>query len=359
MKQARGKTLAAALIAGAVAMAACGGDDSSSSATEEPPSNTEPATTQSPPATTGGDAQPDETANNKVFYIPKRLDQGWFQNEAAGVEEAGAAAGLDVTVVDSRFDASVEQSHLDTAVSQGAGGVILVIQDQQRGPAVMTQLVDAGVAVIAVDDPILDANGEPAPFVGMATTKIGEDVGNMLAEAATERGWAPADIGVAGLTFDEVSVCTERTDATKAALQAGLPDVPTDQYFESNYAGANTDGGLTAMQGLITAQPGVKHWLVYSCNEEGVVGAVRALEAAGLDADSCGVGLGDGALAIIEFENESPAYCGSLFANSKMHGETAANLMAAHLLNGEPIPVETLVPGVKVTSENYAEVFGA
>jgi L-arabinose transport system substrate-binding protein len=293
-----------------------------------------------------------------VAYVVKRMDQGWYQNQAKGVEEGGAASGLEVSVLDSRFDAAVQQSNLDTAFSQGVGGIILVIQDQKLGPQVLAQAADNGVAVIAVDDPIEDAQGNAAPFVGMDTQQIGDSVGTMLADAAKARGWNPADIGVAGLTFNEVSVCTDRTDGAKAALQAAMPELTAEQFFEANYAGANTDGGLQAMQGLITAQPNIKNWLVYSCNEEGVVGAVRALEAAGLDADSCGVGIGDGALAKIEFEKGTPAYCGSLFANSVKHGETASTLMADYLLNGTPIPPVTLVPGEEVTSENWSTVLG-
>jgi L-arabinose transport system substrate-binding protein len=356
MKFTRGKALTTLVAAGMV-FTACSSDDKPSPAAVEetvaPVKDTATSVTETaPPATTG------PAVKKKVFYIAKRLDQGWFQNEAKGVEKESGAVGLDLTVLDSRFDASVEQSHIDTAVSQGAGGVILVIQDQKRGPAVLTQASAAGISVIAVDDPIVDSKGVAAPFVGMATTEIGKDVGTLLVEAATERKWSAADIGVAGLTFNEVSVCTERTDATKAAIQSGLSGIPAGQFLESNYAAANTDGGLTAMQGLITANPNIKHWLVYSCNEEGVVGAVRALEAAGLDADSCGVGLGDGALALIEFKKGSKAYCGSLFADSALHGKTAASLMADHLLNGKPLPLETLVPGVKVTPTNYQEVLG-
>lgn len=340
-------------LASVLVLAACGSNTTNEEAAASSPSAEATAAESAPTS----DA-PAAAGNNKVAYVVKRMDQGWFQNEAKGAEQAGAAAGLEVSVLDSRFDASVQQSNLDTAFSQGVGGIILVIQDQKSGPQVLSQAAENGVAVIAVDDPIEDADGNPAPFVGMDTKQIGESVGTMLADAAKAQGWDPSGIGVAGLTFNEVSVCTDRTDGAKAALQAAMPELAAEQYFEANYAGANTDGGLQAMQGLITSQPNVKNWLVYSCNEEGVVGAVRALEAAGLDSGSCGVGIGDGALAKIEFEKGSPAYCGSLFANSVKHGETAANLMADYLLNGKPIPPVTLVPGEEVTPENWSTVFG-
>ena len=43
---------------------------------------------------------------------------------------------------------------------------------------------------------------------------------------------------------------------------------------------------------MFTAHPEIKTWLVTGANEEGTIGAVRALESAGLDKNACVVGLG-------------------------------------------------------------------
>ncbi|MDY5349023.1 MAG: hypothetical protein SPG80_05710 [Candidatus Ventricola sp.] len=43
---------------------------------------------------------------------------------------------------------------------------------------------------------------------------------------------------------------------------------------------------------MFTAHPEITKWLVTGANEEGTIGALRALESAGLDAESCVVGLG-------------------------------------------------------------------
>ncbi|AMM31649.1 hypothetical protein SA2016_0964 [Sinomonas atrocyanea] len=308
--------------------------------------------------TTSGSAGA-QGGQKKVFYIPKRMDQAWYQVQADGVKTEGAKDGLDVKVLDSRFDGSQQQANLDTAFSQGAQGLVLVIQDQTQGPAVLSQAKAHNVPVIEIDDNISDSDGKPAPFVGMATEQIGQSVGEMLADEAKQRNMATSQIGVAALTFNQVSVCSQRTNATHDALLKAMPGLQASQIHEANYAGANTDGGLQAMQGLLTANPQVKSWLVYSCNEEGIVGAVRALEGAGKDKTSCGVGIGDGSLAKIEFDKGTAAYCGDVFANSKKHGQIAAQEMADYLNNGKAIPQETLVPGVKVTKDNYKQVFGS
>ena len=292
------------------------------------------------------------------------MDQGWFQNEAEGAEAKGAELGIKVVTLDNQFDPNVMSANLDNAIAEKADGIIIVVPDQQLGPGVIEKAKAAGIPLIAVDDFITDANGEPSAFVGMNTTQIGTDVGTMLAGFANDGGWFdPADpnsLKVAALTFSTLDVCNQRTDASKAAILANIEGLTEDAIIEQDYEGANTDGGLSAMQGLLTANPDVKHWLVYSCNEEGVVGAVRALEAAGKDAESCGVGLGDGALAKIEMlEKQSAGYCGSLYVDSRKHGAVAVQAIYDYAVNGTEIPLEQLQDGIQVTAENAAEVFGS
>ncbi len=309
-------------------------------------------------------AQDDAAAEDVVIYgLYKRMDQGWFQNEAAGAEAKGDELGIEVVTLDNAFDPNVMSANLDNAIAEGASGILMVVPDQQLGPGVIEKANAAGIPLIAIDDSIADANGDPAPFVGMNTAQIGTDVGTMLAGFANDRGWFdaadPSSLKVAALTFSTLDVCNQRTDASKAAILAAITGLAEDAIIEQDYEGANTDGGLQAMQGLLTANPDVKNWLVYSCNEEGVVGAVRALEAAGKDANACGVGLGDGALAKIEMlEKQSAGYCGSLYVDSRQHGAVGVQAIYDFVVNGTPIPMEQLQDGIKVTAENAAEVFG-
>ncbi|MEI3282659.1 MAG: hypothetical protein V8R61_08135 [Enterocloster sp.] len=71
---------------------------------------------------------------------------------------------------------------------------------------------------------------------------------------------------------------------------ANCPDFPAERIFKADYDGT-TDKGNVAATSVITAHPEIKKWLVTGANEEGTIGAVRALESAGLDGDACVVGL--------------------------------------------------------------------
>jgi L-arabinose transport system substrate-binding protein len=299
------------------------------------------------------------TAGGKIAYISKDLSQGYFQTEATGVKKQAKSSGYSTLTMDSRGNADTQSANIDTAITQGVKGVVLVTQDQKLGPAVAAKLAAADIPLVTVDDPIVDANGKAVPFVGMATKLIGTDVGQLLSASVASKGWNAADTAAAAMTFDEIDVCKQRTDATKTAIESKLAELPKANFYEANSAGNTTDGGLQAMQGLITAHPDVKHWLVYGCNEEGVVGAIRALEAAGQGGgSSCGVGLGDGSLAKIEFSKGTADYCGSVFVNSAKHGEMAVKLIVDHIKTGKKIPSQTLIPGTKVTVDNWKTIFG-
>ena len=92
-------------------------------------------------------------------------------------------------------------------------------------------------------------------------------------------------------------------------------------------------------------------------NEEGTVGAVRALEQAGLDKESCVIGLG-GYLAKDEFRKEGgSAMKAAAYFSSDAVGRGSVEVLLK-LINGEEVGQETAVDAIIVTPENFEEVMG-
>ena len=109
---------------------------------------------------------------------------------------------------------------------------------------------------------------------------------------------------------------------------------------------------------MITAHPEIKKWLVTGANEEGCVGAARALESAGLDADACVVGLG-AYMAKDEFKKEGGSCMkASAYFSADAVGAGSVNVLL-DIIAGKDVPMETAVDAVVVTPENYKEVMGA
>ena len=74
----------------------------------------------------------------------------------------------------------------------------------------------------------------------------------------------------------------------------------------------------------MTAHPEAKHWIFYSCNDDGVLGGVRATENQGFAADDViGVGI-DGSRACDAFGPGKPTgFRGTMYIDSAKEGAQA------------------------------------
>jgi L-arabinose transport system substrate-binding protein len=137
-----------------------------------------------------------------------------------------------------------------------------------------------------------------------------------------------------------------------------VSDVTADDVIHVTYDGTLANG-IDSFAATVTANPDVTHWILWSCNDDGVLGAVRALESAGIPADrAIGVGLG-AHLACDEWKKPDPtAFRGAIFLDSSAAGRMAVTLLHDLVVNGTPLPENSIYEGVLATSENAAEVVG-
>mgnify|MGYP000365225633 FL=1 len=160
------------------------------------------------------------------------------------------------------------------------------------------------------------------------------------------------------MTMDTVSSCVPRAEGEYDKFTELVPEFDTARIFKADYDGT-TDKGNTAAAAVITGHPEIKTWLVTGANEEGCIGAVRALESAGLDKDACVVGLG-AYMAKDEWNNKgADGTCmkASAYFPASAVGEGSVEVLLG-LINGEDVPMETAVDAVVVTPDDYKEVMG-
>ena len=159
--------------------------------------------------------------------------------------------------------------------------------------AVIEKCEAAGIPIVAADDALQDGDGNKlAPWVGINAYVIGQANGDWLANYAKENNLeTDKECGLLIMTMDTVSSCVPRAEGEYDNFTAACPDFDTARIFKADYDGT-TEKGNTAAAAIFTAHPEIKKWLVTGANEEGTIGACRALESAGLDKDACVVGLG-------------------------------------------------------------------
>ena len=293
-----------------------------------------------------------------VYGIYKAGDQTWFIDEGEAAKNAVEALGGEFVYVDAKMNPEEYLKAIDNAVANKADGIVTCIPDQTLSQAALDAAGD--IPMVAADDALEDADGNKlAPWVGINAYVIGEANGEWLANYAIDNELLDKeDTGVLIMTMDTVSSCVPRAEGEFAKFTELCPDFPEDRIFFADYDGT-TDKGNTASAAVFTAHPEIKTWLVTGANEEGTIGACRALETAGLDADACVVGLG-AYMAKDEWNDKgADGTCmkASAYFSSLQVGEGSVNVLM-QILNGEEPDMETAVDAIVVTPDDYKEVMG-
>ncbi len=329
-----------------------------------------PAATEAAATTAANDAAATEAAATEaaapagdlvVYGIYKAGDQTWFIDEGAAAQKAVEALGGEFIYVDAKMSPEEYLKAIDNAVANKASGIVTCIPDQTMSQAAVDKANEAGIPIVAADDALQDAAGNKlAPWVGINAYVIGEANGEWLANYANENNLASdPEVGMLLMTMDTVSSCVPRAEGEYDKFTELCPDFDTAKIFKADYDGT-TDKGNTAATAVITAHPEIKKWLVTGANEEGCIGAARALESAGLDADACVVGLG-AYMAKDEWNNKgADGTCvkASAYFSADSVGAGSVEVLMDLIAGKEPV-METAVDAIVVTPETYKEVMGA
>ncbi len=296
-----------------------------------------------------------------VYGIYKAGDQTWFIDEGNAAKEAVEALGGEFIYVDAKMSPEEYLKDIDNAVANKASGIVTCIPDQTLSQAAIDKAAEAGIPIVAADDALEDGDGNKlAPWVGIDAYKIGEANGEWIANYAKDNDLVGKDeVGLLIMTMDTVSSCVPRAEGELAKFTEIVPDFPEANIFKADYDGT-TDKGNTAAAAVITANPQITTWLVTGANEEGTIGACRALETAGLDKDACVVGLG-AYMAKDEWNDKgADGTCmkAAAYFSSDSVGKGSVDVLM-QIINGEEPDMETAVDAVVVTPENYKDEMGA
>ncbi|MFB4350733.1 substrate-binding domain-containing protein [Microbacterium sp. CR_7] len=289
-----------------------------------------------------------------IALIQKQGDQQYFIDEANGAKEAAKEDGdVTINVVDVSTDSNKAISEVEAAIAQGVDGIIIVVPDTQIGPQVIQLAADAGIPLMAADDPIVDAKGDAAPFTGFDGTSMGEKVGADAARLYQEAGWTAADTRILSAYKQDQPNCVERVDGAIDAFSQAVTDGP--EVIE-----VGTDNSATDAQdkagAVITANSGVKHWVVWGCNDENETGVVTALQNAGVaPADIIGVGLGAYLTCKDWNAGQETGNKSALFISGVEVGKAAVTSMVDLLRNGTELPPKTVANTEIVDASNWEE----
>jgi L-arabinose transport system substrate-binding protein len=192
------------------------------------------------------------------------------------------------------------------------------------------------------------------PYVGMNAENIGRQAGAEDARIYKAEGWDKfTDVRLGSIEDQKADTCMRRNRGAEAAFLEAVPGfdkanivrIPYDNHMES---------AVTAVTTTLTAHPEAKHWIFYSCNDDGVLGGVRATENQDFQPnDVIGVGI-DGSRACDAFGPGKPTgFRGTMYIDSGKEGAQAIDLLVASLKDNTPLPLTTYVKADLITADNF------
>src|SRR5512133_3283256 len=292
-----------------------------------------------------------------LVAINKSADQQYFIDLQNSFVDTATGLGANAKKFDAKLDPNLGVSLVNDAISAGDKGIAITVTDQTIGPEIAKAAKDEGVVLIATDDSIKDADGNPVPFVGFNGKDMGKKVGEAAAKLLTDSGWlkdSAKKVGVLSVEVQTLSVCNDRTDNEKAAIKAaGVADT---QIFPVPYTG-ETLSAQDAAGPIITAHPEITNWIVFGCNDEGVLGASNALATAGVKPENViAVGLGAYEACKAWAANQPSAFKAGLFISGLDVGKTAATVLYDAVVNGKNPAAASYAPTSIVDPSNFKSV---
>ncbi|MDH4415574.1 MAG: arabinose ABC transporter substrate-binding protein [Rhizobium sp.] len=297
-------------------------------------------------------------ADIKIGFIVKQPEEPWFQDEWKFADQAAAEKGFTLVKIGAE-DGEKVMSAIDNLAAQGAQGFIVCTPDVKLGPGIVAKAAANDLKLMTVDDRLVGADGNPLEDVvhmGISATKIGETVGQALADEIKKRGWDMKDVGAIRVSYDQLPTAVDRVEGAIAALKAA--GFPAENIYDAPQAKTDTEAALNAATTVLNKHADVKHWIAFGLNDEAVLGAVRATESVGISADNViGVGIGGAESAINEFKKPTPTgFFGTVIISPKRHGYETAMNMYEWVANGKEPEKLTLTAGALAMRSDYEAV---
>ncbi len=304
-----------------------------------------------------------EVKDHYVIYDIVKIDGTYFNNEAKGLaarlKELSEQYGFtyDFHYFGTDNDPEKHMTSIENAIADKADIIITCVPDQTMSLAVKERCEEAGVLLIAVDDGIIDDEGNKiVPWRGIDAYNIGYAAGEWGANYIIENNLVDdPTVGILYQTMDTVSSCVPRINGEIDAIHAIIGDKMDDRSWRADYQ-STTELAYESSSAVIAAHPEITRWVIMNASENGTAAAAALLEEQGLE-DSVIVSLGaDQCVQQWPEGNWMNVQAATYFSGVKI-GMQAINDGIEYLINGTEMELEYAVPAVIVNAENFTEYY--
>jgi len=295
-------------------------------------------------------------AQNGLYRLvsrPRRLRFGFaVQNMelpfsvavAQSVTAAAAAAGVELLILDNRYDAAVAIQNAEEFVAKQVDLVLEFEVTEHMAPRVAHIFKKADIPLVAVDVPHPNAT-----YFGVDNFEVGYEAGVLLAQYALHK-WKGKVDWVLGIGLSEAgSFVQSRITGAFDGIRERLNDLPVDRFVQIEGRGMRQPSQLAVKEFLRGHRKG-EHILVAVATDSSALGVLDAARQSGREQDFAIAGQDCIPEVLAEMRSGSSAIIGSISHEAETYGPRLIQLGIA-LLRGYAVPPYNYVRHRVVTPE--------
>lgn len=281
----------------------------------------------------------------KIAFVMKTANNPFFIEMQRGAEEEAKKLGVNLIVQAAEREVDVEkQMQIVENLIQAKVAALCVTPSGSREivPAI-NKANSAGIPVVIVDTRVdakalTESKGQIATFIGSDNYEGGKLAGEFIAKKLGGKGKVAVLEGIPG---------HETGDSRLKGFRDALKASPGIEIVASQTANWERDQGFNVFQNILQSHSDVQ--AVFACSDLMALGAVEAIAAAKKT----------GQITVVGFDASDEArkavLSGTMDATVAQSPATMGAMAvenAYHLIKGEPIKAEIVVPIKLITKEN-------
>jgi ribose transport system substrate-binding protein len=266
---------------------------------------------------------------------------------ASSVTAAAAAAGVELLVLDNRFDPEIAVQNAEEFVAKRVDLVLEFQVEEAVAPRIAHIFKKADIPLVAIDVPHPNST-----YFGVDNFEVGCEAGALLAQYAL-RKWKGEVDWVIGVGFSEAgSYVQSRMIGAFDAIRERLADIPPDRFIQIEGRGMRMPS-QSAVAGLLHSHRKGEHILVATATDSSALGVLDAARQLDREADLAIVGQDCIPEVMDEMRSGKSAIIGSISHEVETYGPRLIQLGIA-LLRGYTVPPYNYVRHKTVTQETLA-----
>jgi ribose transport system substrate-binding protein len=244
---------------------------------------------------------------------------------------AASAAGVDLMVLDNRYDGATALRNADEFVRNKVDLVIEFQIDQHVAPVLADKIDAANIPLIAIDIP-----HPHATFFGVDNYRVGFEAGECLVEYA-QRTWDGRVNRILGLDVEKAGpLVRSRLTGAFEAIRSRLPEIPSKSMVRVDTRGLR-DSSFQAVRGFLQRHSKDHGILIAAATDTSALGAVEAVRQLRREKTVAVVGQDCIPEALGELSRKGSPLIGSVSHEAHTYGPRLIHL-GLSLLSGHRVP---------------------